>query len=672
MKRTISRKITTKVVCIVVGFFIIMMAVIASIVSSKLVERRKAELQLEADKYAGEIIKWTTEKSTLVEETAVDLICDNDLSRTNIDKVITAHIKDKEDILNLYVCKTDKDIIMSDKELEKVVLGVFDSTTRPWWIKAEKAGHTIVQDPYKDETTGEMCTTIASPILINNKLQGVIGADVLLTEINEHVNSINYEKGAYGFLIDGSGNYVCHINEKYNPTPEKSISVLDVMPGLKKLIKKPGSEVIALKDYNGEDTYFATAKVEGSDWCMGIAMPTSNITKDVTSLVVILTVIMVISIIVIVFVLYFLLKMSIDKMLKPIEILKQLAIGNFSDEFIEDNGVLTGVNDEASLIKVATMKVKNKMKEIILTTKGEVKNLNNITQDTSDKMKELNNSIQDINGVVTRVSSDMDNTQLIIKDISIHSDDLGKVIEFVTEKANEASVQTKEMLERAKAMYNTSVNSSKQAELLYNKSEVELKKAIEDSKNVEQIANLTEEILAISSQTNLLALNASIEAARAGEAGKGFAVVADEIRSLADNTKCVVNKINSVTQIINESVKNLSEESKNVLDFVSDKVANDYKEMINLAQRYEEDTVLFDGIASNLGASTQEMLAKMEEIAISITDITRISVDVDKGMEDIGVSIEGLNNNSSDVKNKFEELTSLSNTLNVSVKEFRV
>ena len=70
-----------------------------------------------------------------------------------------------------------------------------------------------------------------------------------------------------------------------------------------------------------------------------------------------------------------------------------------------------------------------------------------------------------------------------------------------------------------------------------------LKKAIEDSKSVERVNELTGEILNISSQTNLLALNASIEAARAGEAGKGFAVVADEIRQLADSSRDTANNI---------------------------------------------------------------------------------------------------------------------------------
>lgn len=47
-----------------------------------------------------------------------------------------------------------------------------------------------------------------------------------------------------------------------------------------------------------------------------------------------------------------------------------------------------------------------------------------------------------------------------------------------------------------------------------------LKKAIDNSKSVEQVEGLTNEILSISSQTNLLALNASIEAARAGKPEK--------------------------------------------------------------------------------------------------------------------------------------------------------
>ncbi|QFJ54857.1 methyl-accepting chemotaxis protein [Pseudobutyrivibrio xylanivorans] len=59
----------------------------------------------------------------------------------------------------------------------------------------------------------------------------------------------------------------------------------------------------------------------------------------------------------------------------------------------------------------------------------------------------------------------------------------------------------------------------------------------------EEMKQITDVILAISTQTNLLALNASIEAARAGEYGKGFSVVANEIRDLAEKTKVATEDI---------------------------------------------------------------------------------------------------------------------------------
>lgn len=59
----------------------------------------------------------------------------------------------------------------------------------------------------------------------------------------------------------------------------------------------------------------------------------------------------------------------------------------------------------------------------------------------------------------------------------------------------------------------------------------------EFQRQFEMVKEETGTIESITSQTNLLALNASIEAARAGEAGKGFAVVADEIRNLSMGTQ---------------------------------------------------------------------------------------------------------------------------------------
>ena len=105
----------------------------------------------------------------------------------------------------------------------------------------------------------------------------------------------------------------------------------------------------------------------------------------------------------------------------------------------------------------------------------------------------------------------------------------------------------KEHAEKMEKMAQTNMDVTKEkVELILS----ELNKAIEDSKSIDKINDLTGDILNIAQQTNLLALNASIEAARAGEVGRGFAVVAHEIGDLADasrNTASHIQEINTVS-----------------------------------------------------------------------------------------------------------------------------
>ena len=249
---------------------------------------------------------------------------------------------------------------------------------------------------------------------------------------------------------------------------------------------------------------------------------------------------------------------------------------------------------------------------------------------------------------------------------------MGDAIKNVANKAGEAAEQSGNIMERAGKQHEISKQSAKEAVALYQGTKDDLERAINDSKRVQEIDSLTEEILAISSQTNLLALNASIEASRAGEAGKGFAVVADEIRQLADNSRQAVDKIRQVTESVVRNVEFLSKNSGKLLEFMNEKVMEDYRGMTELAEVYQKDAAFYNDISGELGVSSKEMSTSMIEINESIASITELVREIAEFMESMEQSAENSNENSKAVMKQMEELFQLSELLNHTVSSFRV
>lgn len=67
----------------------------------------------------------------------------------------------------------------------------FDPRTRPWYKVATGAGNTVLTPPYVFESTGELGITIASPLLRNNQLAGVVAGDLSLSELIKTIKALN-------------------------------------------------------------------------------------------------------------------------------------------------------------------------------------------------------------------------------------------------------------------------------------------------------------------------------------------------------------------------------------------------------------------------------------------------------------------------------------------------
>lgn len=666
MLKTIKGRLTVSMIFIVVISVLLTTVGIIVVAGRNTIKDQTQVLQLNADKYAEEINTWIESEKMLANGVAGSISSGGNTDTDFIQSVVDTHAAERDELLNLYCGTSDSRFIWSNREIE--MPEGYDPVQRGWYQQAAEEGSIIVTDPYCDALTGQMCTTIAAPVYIENKLVGVIGLDVTLETVTELTDSINYEDGVYGFLVDSSGQYVVHKNKEYEPTEETTVGAADVLPKLGELIGGAQSGVKKLADYDGSTCYFALTKIEGCSWILGVVVPAANVTHSLVTMIIITVVI---ALIVIVFVAVFMTGL-IGKMLAPIQMLKQFASGDFSENTLIEKSIPMEYKNETEQISKATVEVRQQIREIILNTKQEAEHIGTIAKGASARMEVLDKDISGITDSAGLVMKQTVRARELSENIQNNGQELGNAIENVAAKAGEAAEQSSGIMARAGKQYDASKQSANEVLSVYKETKGELEQAIKDSERVGEINALTEEILSISSQTNLLALNASIEAARAGDAGMGFAVVAEEIRNLADNSRQAVDKIRQVTEGIVDSVAFLSESSRKLLEFMTSKVMEDYRGMTELAGMYQEDAVFYSNISADLGASSQQMSAGMTEINASIASITELVGEIAEAMQNMNKSAENSSENSGTVRSQLEELFRLSELLNQTVASFRV
>ena len=634
MGRTIKGKLTVSVICMVAASILLTTVGIVIVAGRRMIQDQTEALQIYADRYAEEINTWIENEKMLAGGAAACIEAAGNLDEEFIQSVMDTYASGREELLNLYCGTKDSAFIQSNREAE--IPEGYDPVQRGWYQQAAEAGTVIVTDPYWDVLTNQMCATIAAPVYVDGELNAVIGLDVTLGTVTDLTGSINFAEGVYGFLSDSAGQYIAHRNKEYEPSEDAAVAVSEIMPGLEGLITGQEEQVVKLKDYDGSECYFATAKITGSDWRMGVVVPTANVRKSLIAMIAVAAVIALLIIVAVAAVMAGLIGKTLEQ------------------------------------IKTATVEVKQQIRGIILNTKQEAGSISTIAEETSVKMTELNRDISGIADSTVKALNQTTAAKELSEKIKATGQELCFAVEEVARKAGEAAEQSSDIMERAQKQYKNSETSGREAVRLYEETKGELEKAITDSQRVQEIDTLTEEILSISSQTNLLALNASIEAARAGEAGKGFAVVAEEIRQLADHSKNAVDKIRKVTESVVENVFFLSESSGKLLEFMNGKVMEDYKGMTEIAGMYEQDAVFYSDISGNLGASSEEMSAGIEGINESILTIAELVGEIAEYMQDMKQSAENSNENSRAVLEQMKELSQLSEMLNETVASFKV
>lgn len=509
-----------------------------------------------------------------------------------------------------------------------------DPTTRGWWIDAVGTGDLIYTAPYTDFATGQMIVSIAEPFLLDGE-QAVILADITIDSLIEMVQGMGTDESVQTFLLAGDNSVITHENAEYLPKEEGNTILSEVLT-----INLDGEAVSTFRDYDGVSKYCAVREIETTGWRIGITQPVSVISREVRNNVMFPLVIDIVLLVVSTI----LLNIVVSLLLKPMAEMKVF----IKEKVIGAQNCVTE-KKEVKEISYLIEELENRVVSTIQKTQQETVLIRDMISETDSHVSNMNGNIMEISAVMEETGASVTTQTASISDMDENCQDVAEAMEELVKSTQTITERAKEIITKVEQMVPEVLDDKKNAITITMESKKNLESAIEETKEIGKIVEVSEAISAIAEQTNLLALNASIEAARAGEAGKGFAVVADEIKNLSNTTGNEIEKVNALVKKVMESVNKLSDASNRIISFLDEVVLKDYDKLETLAGSYKEDADYYVEVSNELGTH-------IGNLNVSIANINQIIDTIDASQKELDGAVQSVNENLQMITNASENV----------------
>lgn len=523
----------------------------------------------------------------------------------------------------------------------------------------------------ESSSTKNFVIKFANPVVSDsNELTGIVLATVNLEKISSSINNVdvlNTESG-YAYMVDEAGNMIYHPTASKIGIPVENSIIKEVVKRIQNG-EKLDKEVVTY-DYNNAIKYAGYKIIPQNNWVLVITADQNEVLKPINDM----TLESLKSSIFIAFLLVIIGYLFSLTLTRPINSITKVVKKTSSLDLTADKSYHKYMkkSDEIGQMSNAIHEMRKTIRQMINNIDEASKNISDNALSLNKIANDVNESTNDNSATAQQLSAGMEQTAAATEQINDEVTNIQDGTKEISDKTSVGNNLSSELTQRAVKLKKDTLISSDASKKIYEVVKNNTEEAIEQSKEVENIGILAKSIMEIADETSLLSLNASIEAAKAGEMGKGFAVVASEIRKLADESTQIVNNITDVVQKVVNAVENITENSKQTLEFLDKKVLKDYDNFVKISTQYSDDAILLNETMDTIYESTNKLEENIQVISDSIAMVNATITEAAIGSSDVAEKNTKIVSATSQVYNMAQQSLKYSEILNDIVNKFKL
>ncbi|EKO3370229.1 methyl-accepting chemotaxis protein [Vibrio fluvialis] len=504
--------------------------------------------------------------------------------------------------LSVYAGFSDGTIAYGDKSEDWPA--DYDPRTRPWYQDAMANSGLVLTEPYQD-FDGSIVVSFAKAF--RGSRQGVLAADLTVTNLIKQVLSIKLDNNGFAFLVDGNNKIVAYQDEKLSQKPLTELNPQLSAQTMQQLAAADHASQIQWP--SRDDQLIYVSKIAGTNWLLGIVVDHGMAYASVSDQITFTSIATLI--------LYVLIALAstwvVNRLLQPLQVL---------------SGALQELSrGEGDLTQRVNIERKDEIGELAEKVNQFISQMQTMLKDIVEHSHSLSSQAQHAKSLsiqstdrVKRQQDDVNQIATAIHEMSATAAEVASHAEL-TANASQASASACEEGQSVIGKNRQAITDL--ANQVTNAASV----IRELESNAQSINQILSTIQGIAEQTNLLALNAAIEAARAGDQGRGFAVVADEVRVLSQRTHGSTEEIRTMIETLQRNTQQAVESMESSTSLADSSVSYAQQAQESLASITQAITEIND-MALQIASAAEEQRAVSEDISRNTQGIKDASDDL--------------------------------------------